>query len=449
MALRLAPTTARQARLLRVANSLARKQTPGAPTSEADKLLWVRSHARLEADQRFSKLEEAERMKMLPTTTGTNNPATHGTSTTGENLFHFREYPMYPGEYVPPEHNTLASVRDNLRADLSAQSIKDAWMRVSGGRFYSTTQEFYDANDGLGEEQLGDVVHALFPDLSSSEAQGLVRRIMEAMTAPTTSAARSIAGTVTADALGLDEAPQHYTNFLQWMSRMTATKAFATEMSIHQFCRRAFNKRDVHTMYNNFVTVSPDAMRRLSADGYSHFYAVLRDYSIKLAGNDTRHQIGVRIDPMEVDPKTGFAFGFGRFNEIDFVCMLRANRNGTGRMAVHGKPIAEYFGDSPKLLETILAPMDEAGLDYKDWDVYFLHTMDRGNDPSDRRQHARACELALARAITHAVPLARIPLKKAGYLSFDRTKAPGDFVGFLDQKMHRRRFVKRAAKGIK
>jgi hypothetical protein len=444
--LRMAPTTARQARLLRLANGLSRSKAPGAPQSEADRLLWARSHERMERDVRLSREEEQLRKRMLPTTVG-NNAITMHTNGAGENLFHFREYPMFPGEYVPPEHNVLASVRDQLRADLTAQSVKDAWLRVSGGNFFGSPGEFYASRDGLNEGQLGDIVNALFPDLTGSESRGLVRRILETISAPSQTAQRTIAGSISADALGLDDAPGHYSNFLQWMSRIVETKAFATEHGIYQFCRRAFNKGDVTTMYHNYHVLSPDAVRRLSADGYSHFYAVLRDYAVKVKGSDTRHQKGVRIDPREVDPTTGFSFGYGRFDRTEYVCMLRPNREGRGSMAVLGKSIQDHFDHDARNLERVLAPFDEAGLKYSDFDVYF-HSPNEQSATPDRpgKPEAIAAQFGLAMAISRAIPLARIPLKKAGYLSFDRTARIGEHPGFRDMKFKLRPYFKRAKK---
>uniref|UniRef100_A0A7S1Q8W2 Uncharacterized protein n=1 Tax=Neobodo designis TaxID=312471 RepID=A0A7S1Q8W2_NEODS len=444
--LRMAPTTARQARLLRLANTLSRRNAPGAPKSEADRLLWVRSHERKEQDTRLSTEEESIRARLLPTTVGNNAVSMH-TRAGGENLYHFREYPMFPGEYVPPEHNVLASVRDSLRADLTAQSVKDAWMRVSGGNFFGSPQEFYASRDGLNEDQLADIVNALFPDLSTSEAQGMVRRILEAISSPSQTAHRTIAGTISADALGLDDSPGHYSNFLQWMSRISETKAFATEHSIYQFCRRAFNREDVVTMWHNYHVLSPDAVRRQSADGYSHFYSVLRDYSIKVKGTDTRHQRGVRIDPREVDPATGFSFGYGRFDRTELVCMLRPNREGRGTMTLKGKPIQEAFGGNAVWLEQILAPFDEARLNVNDFDVHFYAPNEKQARPEmPAREEAIAAQFGVANAITRAIPLTRIPLKKAGYLSFDRTTVPGDHPGFRDMKYKMRPFFKRARK---
>jgi ribosomal protein S9 len=446
--LRMAPQSARQARLLRLANQLARDKTPGAPSAEADKLLWVRSHARREADQRLSREEEALRVKMLPHKVGMNAVANHGPAG-GENLFHFRDYPMFPGEYVPPDHNTLSSVKDNLRADLTAQSVKTAWQRVSRGRFFASTSAFYDSVDGLDENQLGDIVHALFPDLTHTESRSLIRRILETISAPVQTASRSLAGTVAAESLGLDQAPEHYTNFLQWMGRITSTKAFATEHSIHQFCRRAFNKRDVKTMFENYHVHSPESIRHLAADGYSHFYEVLKNYSSKIAGSDTRHQTGVRIDPREVDPKTGFSMGTGMMEDCEVICMIRPNRDGTGSVKIRGKPLAEFTRDRSWQMEVILAPLDEAGLSYKDFDIYFVDLLKGNLAPhASAKRMPLAAQFALSLAISKMMPITRIPLKKAGYLSADKRRPAGDHPGFLNGRTKQRVFRKRQAKGI-
>jgi hypothetical protein len=444
--LRMAPQTARQARLLRLANKLARADTPGVPKTEGDKLLWVRSHERREADIRLSREEEALRLRMLPKAVGENNPAAHSQAS-GANLFHFRDYPMYPGEYVPPGHDALASVRDSLKADLTSQSLKDAWLRIAGAKPFDSPAEFY-GQAGADPTQLGDIVHALFPDLTAPESEALVRRVLEGISRPTSNTQRSLAGTVTAEALGLDDSPGHYTNFLQWMSRVMDTKAFQTELSIDRFCRRAFNKHDVRVMFQNYHLQSPDALKRLSADQYSHFHQVLKDYSRKVAGTDTRGQIGVRIDPVEVDPKTGFAFAKGSYNTVEVTCMVRANRDGTGAMHFHGKTIQEAFHNRSTFLEVVLAPLDEAGLNYKDFDIYFVNEPESVASPQHVHDFRIACQFSVANAIVKLVPLARIPIKKAGYLSFDRTVPAGENPGKLDLRNKGRIFRKRAQKGV-
>src|SRR3989338_8468920 len=302
-----APRSARHSRLLRLANHLAREKVPGAPVGEADKYVWAASHARRLEDQTLSEDEERLRAKIIPlsmTNTGahqymkrniandetdetnwmnsstfrnergadaslngsadsagsnnSNSFATPGGSNEGNgNLFHFRDYPMFPGEYVPAGHNTLASLRDELKSDLTAQSLKDSWMRVTGGAFFDTPESFYGNVDGLDEQQLVDVVAALFPKLGPHESNALIRRVLESISKSSSAAARRLSRTVTAEALGLDNAPQHYSNFLEWMGRMTGTKAFTTEHAIFQFSRRKFNRGDVQHMWENYNLASP------------------------------------------------------------------------------------------------------------------------------------------------------------------------------------------------
>ena len=172
----LSPKTARHARLFRLANSLGAEK--GVPQSDGERLTWVNAHVRRMQDIELSREEEALRERMMPLEVGdnavvSNNQATHG------NLFHFREYPMYPGEYVPAGHNTLSSLRDELRNDLTAQSLKEAWMRVSGGMHFRSVEDYYASVDGLDEEQLGEIVSALLPDLCKYEARALVMKVLD------------------------------------------------------------------------------------------------------------------------------------------------------------------------------------------------------------------------------------------------------------------------------
>lgn len=440
----LAPRSAQQARLFRLANRLARDKVPGAPTAEADKLLWAKAHERKLADERLSRDEEALKRRALPTAVGAHAPANHQT-TSGDNLFHFREYPMYPGEYVPPQHNTLSSLRDELAADLSAQSLKTAWLKVSkNGSTFDTPEDYYSRVDGLEESQLSEIVHALFPSLNAAEAASLVRRTLETISKPSDNASRQLAESVSAEALGLDNAPGHYTNFLQWFGRITTSKAFQTENSIDQLCRRAFNKGDVRVMYENYNLLSPEALNRMKADGYSHYYTVLRDYATKVAGRDTRHQIGVRIDPPEIDPETGFSFGVGSTFQIEMRCYLRQNTDATGEVCIQGKPWHVFFEDRSVDMETILSVFDEAGLNARDFDVYFYIASAMHENINRGYALSTASSLALANAVSRMLPLTRIPLKKAGLLSMDRRKADEPHSGFLNGKERRRHFSKRA-----
>lgn len=491
-----APRTARQSRLLRLANHLAREKVPGAPQGEADKYVWATSHSRRLEDKTLSEDEERIRAKIIPLsmtntsaaqyqktgivndedpqTDWMNQPseaalrkeqlkqqqqlaegdpnaaaaasfATPGGSTDGAggNLFHFRDYPMFPGEYVPAGHNTLASLRDELKADLTAQSLKDAWMRVSGGAFFDTPESFYGNIDGLDEDQLADVVAALFPKLGPHEANALIRRVLESISKSSSAAARRLSSTVTSEALGLDNAPGHYSNFLEWMGRMTGTKAFATEHAIFQFSRRKFNRGDVQHMWENYNLCSPDALAEDRADGYSHFYTVLKDFAIKVAGRDTRHQKGVRIDPQEIDPETGFAFGQGFQDQAEVLCLIRENRDGTGEIFSQGKPIRGTLLDRPWIMEHVLWAFDEAGVSARDFDVYFVNKSIANSPDEDSYNVARAMRLAVARGLSNLMPITRIRLKKAGLLTFDPTAVTEDHPGFLNERLKRRKFSKR------
>ncbi|CAJ1008739.1 hypothetical protein Q4I28_004052 [Leishmania naiffi] len=437
----LSPKTARHARLFRLANSLGSQK--GVPQSDGERLSWVNSHVKRTQDMELSRAEEALRERMMPLEVGdnaviTNNQATHG------NLFHFREYPMYPGEYVPAGHNTLSSLKDELRSDLTAQSLKEAWMRVSGGMYFKSIDDYYASVDGLDEEQLGEIVSALLPDLRKYESQALVTKVLESLSKPADSPSRQLSRTITADAVGLDNAPGHYTNFLEWMGRMTETKAFKTEHALFEFTRRKFNRDDVRVMFENYNLMSKATLEADSSDSYSHFYTVLNDFSRKVAGEDTRHQIGVRIDPAEVDPETGIAVGHGRADgqKYMFTALIRENRDHNGSITLLGKSLSVAFDDKSWLMEMVLMPFDEARLDFHDFDVSII-SEGKAMPSLANEIAAFACRMAVANAITKLLPLARIPLKKSGLLSVDRRREPGQFPGFVDGKKNKRKFAKR------
>lgn len=437
----LSPRTARHARLYRLANKLARQKTPGAPTAEADKLLWVNSHVQRDADRRLSAEEERLRQPLMPLGVTEGSLATHGQESYG-NLFHFRDFPMFPGEHVPAQHNAMSSLRSELSADLAAQSLKAAWMRVSGGRFFASSADYYSRAEGADDQQLGDVVNALFPALSAVEATALVRKFLEALSKPDSTAARRLSRSITAEAVGLDKSPGHYTNFMEWMGRMTDTKAFKTEHCIFQFCRRKFNHYDVRVMNENYRLMSAETLQRERSDSYSHFHAVLKDFSIKVNSTDSRHQIGVRIDPAEVDLRTGCSFGAGRQDYFKATAVLRENRDHTGSITVDGRPLHVALRDASWDMEQVLMPFDEAALDAADFDLSLITEGRRAPD-YDPAVTVPALRMATAQAISKMLPITRIPLKKSGVLSMDRTREVGEHPGFLDGKLKRRRFFKR------
>jgi ribosomal protein S9 len=437
----LAPRTARHAKLLRLANTLAKAKAPGAPRTETDKLLWVNSHVHRTLDKQLSATEEKLRAKQMPLGVGANNMVSHG-NMAGGNLYQFRDFPMFPGEYVPPQHNTLSSLRDELQADLTVQSLKEAWMRVSGGAFFASPQAYYSRADGLDELQLGEIVGALFPAMGTYESRALVRRVLESLSRPDSTPARQLASTVTAESLGLDQAPGHYTNFMEWMGRLMDTKAFATEHSIFQFCRRRFNRKDVRMMWENYNLLSAEALAHDRADSYSHFHSVLKDFSIKVAGRGTRAQIGVRLDKPEVDPVTGAATALGRQDRVEVVCVMKENKNRTGEMFANGKPMAEISLNKSWVMEHVLMPFDEAGLDVRDFDVYFVN-QGTIQPMLGGPRFAAACRFAAATALAKLMPLTRIPLKKAGMLSMDRRRSIGEHPGYLNKLQKRRPFYKR------
>ena len=436
------PRTARHARLLRLAHELDKKGVAGVPKSDGEKMVWVNSHVRKEDDERLSKLEEKLREAQMPLGVGENAVISHGQASQG-NLFQFREFPMYPGEYVPPQHNTLSSLRDELRMDLTAQSIKEAWLRVSG-TFVNTVDEYYSHVDGLDVTQLTEIISAVQPQLSKYQARALTNKVLESIAKPADNVSRRLSRAITAEAVGLDNAPQHYTNFMEWMSRLSETKAFKTEHALFQFSRRKFNRADVRVMFENYNSMSMAALQQDSADSYSHFHTILKDFAIKVAGQDTRHQIGVRIDKPEVDIETGSAVGHGRADGFKYVftAIIRENRDHNGSITIQGKPLHVAFDNQSWLMEQILLPFDEAKLDARDFDVSIINEGRSdpfiGNDIS-----AYGCRLAVAQSISKLMPLTRIPLKKAGLLSFDKRNRLGQSPKFLDGKMMRRMFRKR------
>lgn len=441
----LSPRTARHARLFRLVNSLALSSpnAAGIPKTDGERLLWVNSHVKRDKDIELSHEEEELREQQMPLDVGKDSFAPSAQATYG-NLFHFREYPMYPGEYVPAGHNTLSSLRDELRLELTAQSLKEAWMRVSGGAYFQSVDDYYASVDGLDAEQLGEVLAALFPNLSAHEARALVQCTLESLSKPVNTASRQLGRAITADAVGLDNAPGHYTNFLEWMGRFTETKAFKTEHALFQFSRRKFNRDDVRVMFENYKLMSKATLLSDSADSYSHFYTILKDFVRKVAGEDSRHQVGVRIDEPEVDPETGIAVGRGCADgeKYQFTALVRENRDHNGTITIMGKPLSLVLDNKAWLMELLLMPFDEANLDYRDFDVHIVtegHAMPSiANDIA-----AFALRMAVANALVKLLPLTRIPLKKSGLLSVDRRREKGQFPGYLDGKKVKRKFAKR------
>ena len=432
----ISPRSARAARIHRMV-----QQTDHCPTSAAEQMTWVNSQLRVENDRRMSLLEERIRERYIPTAVGEHAITSSGQERSG-NLYYFREFPMYPGEYIPANHNSLASLRDELRMDITAQSLKDAWIRVSEGSVFTSSDQYYASVDGLDEHRLGEIVSAVLPGFHQDAAKDLVSRVLDSISRPTSTPARSLSRTISAEAVGLDNAPGHYSNFLEWMGRITETKAFKTEHALFQFSRRKFNKYDVRVMNENYRLMSKKTLQTESADGYSHFHSVLRDLVVKHAGDDTRHQIGVRIDEAEVDLETGIAVGYGQADFAKITAYLRENRDHNGSATFMGKPVHVMFDNEAWTMEHLLWPFDEAGLDYRDFDVYYVN---EGN-PTPTYTHdfyAFACRLALAQAISKMIPLTRIALKKSGLLSFDRRHRLGDHPKFIDHKSQGRVFHKR------
>ena len=431
------PTTAKQAMYYRLINKLSKQRIPGIPQGEAEKLLLAKSHEERDRDQALSEEEERRRSNMLPMQFGANN-ITQG-SVNGESMFHFRDYPMFPGEYIPAEHNTLASVRDELRADLTAQSIKDAWIRVAGGGggFDSPTAFFASSEGSLDDVQVGEVVNAMLPSLTADESRALTRRVLEAISSPESTPARQLNSTVSADALGLDDTPGHYTNFMEWMGRLMDSKGFKTEQALYQFSRRRFNRQDVRLMYENYKLFSKEALQVAQSDGYSHLHAILKDYSDKVYSRDSRAIKGVRIDPQEVEEHSGISIGFGSFYKIDVVAWIRENRDGNGKMTAQGKDIRDVCADAAWRLEELLWPFDEASLNVRDFDVY-LDTTRNFLAPEIGGEHwCGAARLAVANAISKMLPLTRVALKKAGLLTADKRLPIEDHPGYLSNTKFR------------
>lgn len=436
----LSPRSARHARLFRL--SKADKSTyQNIPDGE--RLAWINSHVKSSKDRDLSLLEEKLREQQMPLQIGENSFSSNHQASHG-NLFHFREYPMYPGEYIPAGHNTLASLKDELKKDLSAQSVKNAWMRVSGGMTFKSLEDYYASTDGLDHEQVSEIVSSCFSGMTKYESQALVTHIIESFSSRSDTPHRQLSRTITADAVGLGSSPNHFNNFLEWMGRMTESKAFKTEHALFQFSRRKFNKDDVRVMFENYNLMSKATIQADRADSYSHFYAVLKDFSRKVSREDTRHQVGVRIDAPEVDTETGIAIGQGCADGMKyrFTTMIRENRNKTGKVFLMGKPLGVAFDDKSWLMEMVLMPFDEAKLDYRDFDV---NIVSEGKQmPSIANEIAAfACRMSVANAITKLLPITRIALKKAGLLSVDRRREPGQFPGYVDGKRTKRKFSKR------
>ena len=245
----ISPNTSRSALLYRMAGG----------AGETGRLIWASSHHRHGQDRRLSGAEERARGRLLPTRVGPHSAATAGAEAAGD-LYHFRDFPLFPGECVPPGHNALRSLRDELELDLRAQSLREAWVRQAGAGA---------PGGGLDPDQLADIVAALYPALGTTEAAGLVARVLELLSQPDNTARRRVAQVASAEALGLDKAPRHYTNFMEWMSRLTNTIAFKTEHCISGFTQRKFSRHDVRVMNANYRALSNEALKEAQLDGYT------------------------------------------------------------------------------------------------------------------------------------------------------------------------------------
>jgi len=440
---RLSPVTIQEAIVRRTA--LATQVGSKKSKPPADVMLWVRSHIQRLEDQTCSALEES----VLPWKEATNDSSgrtlgSYRSGTTSDaSVFTFREFPMYPGEYIPAGHKSLASMRDNLTQDLLAQNIKTAWMSVTRGDHFASPGEFYRRADGLDESRLVDIVGALYPSLDVHDSRALIRKTLETISTDSNTLVRVLNRAVTAESVGLDNSPQHYTNFLEWMARLMDTVGFKTEHAISMFCRKKFNSYDARIMYENHLLMGNSYLSAARVDGYTHYYTILRDFIQKITAVDTRAQIGVRIDPPEMDPRTGLAIGWGLHKFLTVIAMVRENKDGTGSMYIHGEPLNVYMRDQSWWMELLLQPFDDAGVSYKDFDVYLSSemTVPRG----DNQRLSRAGRIAIAMALTKLMPITRIHLKKAGLLSFSRKYPWGHKPGMrgFEGKNKKRFFKKR------
>ena len=169
---------------------------------------------------------------------------------------------------------------------------------------------------------------------------------------------------------------------------------------------------------------------------------MFKDYYYKIASVDSRPQVGVRIDPQEIDEETGMSIGYGKQDYYNAICYLRENTNKEGSLTINGKPASVLIQDKAWWLEHLLWPFDEASLNYKDFDCSIIYTGQKEPEP-ELELLAPSCRMAIASAISKMFPVRRIPLKKAGLLTLDRRKEIGEHVGFLDKKIKRRKFRKR------
>ena len=126
------------------------------------------------------------------------------------------------------------------------------------------------------------------------------------------------------------------------------------------------------------------------------------------------------------------------------MCLIRENRDGTGEMYSQGKPIRGTLLDRPWIMEHVLWTFDEAGVNARDFDVYFINKSVANSPDHDSYNVGRAMRLALARGLSNLMPITRIRLKKAGLLTFDPHAAIEHHPGYLNQGQKRRRFSKRA-----
>eukprot|EP00760_Papus_ankaliazontas_P018484 PhM_4_TR17510/c0_g1_i2/m.51081 len=409
----------------------------------AEMMVQVRSHIQSQEDRKHSVLEEAARpwhevFGGAESRTLESYRTTSAESTEDGNIFTFRSFPMYPGEYIPAGHDSLASLRDNLTEDLMAQNLKSAWMRVTKNMgHFDSTEEFYKRADGADEHRLMDIVCALFPAMSPDDARSLVRKVLEAISTESHSTVRVLNRTITAESLGLDNAPQHYTNFLEWMARLMDTVGFKTEHALFQFCRKKFNGYDARLMYENYLLMGRGFQEAARVDGYSHYHTLFRDYIAKITSADSRGQIGVRIDPTEVDLKTGIAVGWGVHKDYHVTALVRENVDGTGKMFVQGEPLNVVFKDQAWTMEMLLQPFDEAGLNFKDFDVYLSADFTVSGPHTKQMTMGKAGRMAISMALTKMMPITRIALKKVGFLSFSRRRPWGTRPGYHNKNKHR------------
>eukprot|EP01065_Artemidia_motanka_P038769 TRINITY_DN47613_c0_g1_i1.p1 TRINITY_DN47613_c0_g1~~TRINITY_DN47613_c0_g1_i1.p1 ORF type:complete len:440 (+),score=119.31 TRINITY_DN47613_c0_g1_i1:73-1320(+) len=393
--------SAQQARLLR----MLRGVKPG--SSDMDLRVLLEKHIRVQADQDFSRKQEAAWAPYMPAASGAK-------SFVRSDSCRASPIPTFPGEYRPNQSDVRSITAHN--------------MRMLFQTFLGPAEQFRNTDDlmlrlpNVDMAKIQAVVGEYFPHMDRAEVSALLDLIIKRVQSDPEAEEGNIPH-LTADMLQLQGYPQTFTAMLEAVGRRRESKLYKVVATREKFFGQLdFSWDDLlqiransQKMGKHFVDAAPDVIDVV--------HALYREYAEAKVSDDKKQVVKAGAPRVVHDQKLQYSHATGYRANAEAVCRLREAADGNGAMSVNGGIPHVHFLGRVACVEMLLQPFDECDLSVFDFDVDI--EVFGGSGPNQ----AQAARVAISNALVKMIPHTRQFLDMASFLYPDPRTRPPRFEG--------------------